>query len=396
MPAVARLFVAAFLTDCSLYLAFAALPFRALELGAGSTGLGILPTLYAVAYMATASLAGRWSDRVPRLTLARAGAALFFLGCLALSRAPNRLTLSLCIPVLGLGLGFFWSPVQAALADLAGPGRLSRAVMGFNVGWSLGKGAGLVTGGLLTERLDPSWALLASGAPVLLTMLILPWGKGVVVASAAPPGTPPATAPAPPAVRPPAAPVAGPLPAREPSERFLKTAWLTNAIAFGIGSTMNVHAPKFLLARGAGPGEFGVVLGMVFLAQTFTFIALADSHPRRRALVLASAAGLVGLAGFLLAPSTVWRIVAVLPLGVCLGLAYQASIHASLDRGAGRGRAAGLHEMLLGAGSSSLPLLGGAVATATGSLAAPLFVASGALLFGLIVTRVFRDRDPAR
>ena len=74
---------------------------------------------YALAYMTTASLGGRLSDRVPRLTLARAGGALFFLGCLALSQAPGKLFVFLALPVLGLGLGFFWSPVQAALSDRA-------------------------------------------------------------------------------------------------------------------------------------------------------------------------------------------------------------------------------------------------------------------------------------
>ena len=76
-----RLFVAAFLTDSALYLAFAALPFRAIELGAGPSRLGILPTLYAGAYMSCASVAGRLSDRMPRLALARVACAVFVLGC---------------------------------------------------------------------------------------------------------------------------------------------------------------------------------------------------------------------------------------------------------------------------------------------------------------------------
>ncbi len=375
MSSVLRLFVAAFLTDASLYLAFAALPFRAMELGAGSTGLGILPTLYAVAYMATASLAGRWSDRVPRLALARTGGALFLVGCFLLSRAPSLISLDLALPILGLGLGFFWSPIQAALADRAGPGGLSRAVMGFNVAWSLGKGAGLVAGGLLTEALDPSRALLASAVPVALTLFILPRdrtrGDGAPISPA--PDRPSEGSPRVPA-----------------SAAFLRIAWMTNAIAFGLGSTMNVHAPKLLLARGAGPGEFGAILGAVFLAQTITFLALADHHPGRRALILAYGAGLASLFAFFFSPSLGLRVVSVLPLGICLGLAYQASIHASLDRHQGRGRAAGLHEMLLGAGSSSLPLIGGAAATLTGALEAPLFVGAAALAIGLSITAAVR------
>ena len=59
-----------------------------------------------------------------------------------------------------------------------------------------------------------------------------------------------------------------------------------------------------------------------------------------------------------------------------------------LDRTSGRGRAAGLHEMILGAGSSSLPLAGGAVAALTGSLAAPFWLAIGVLFAGLAAVRI--------
>jgi predicted MFS family arabinose efflux permease len=368
MPALARLFLAAFLTDASLYLAFAALPFRAMDLGAGSISLGILPTLYAIAYMSTAQLGGRLSDRAPRLVLARLGVALFFLGCLALSRAPALGAILVTLPALGLGLGFFWSPVQAAVSDRVAPGRLSRAVMGFNVAWSLGKGSGLVVGGILTERLAPSTALLVAGFPALLTLALLP--ADVPRAAASPPG------PTPTAAR-----------TGRSADVFLRLAWMTNAIAFGLGSTMNVHAPKLLVARGAGPIEFGVILGTVFAAQTLTFAALAEHRPGRSALLGAYAAGLAALVGFLFAPGLASRVIAALPLGICLGIAYQTSIYASLDRSHGRGRAAGLHETLLGAGSSSLPLLGGAAAALTGALTAPFLLGVGVLLVGIAVTR---------
>ena len=57
MRSCLRLFVCAFVTDASLYLAFAALPFRAMELGAGPARIGILPTLYAAAYFLSANAA---------------------------------------------------------------------------------------------------------------------------------------------------------------------------------------------------------------------------------------------------------------------------------------------------------------------------------------------------
>jgi predicted MFS family arabinose efflux permease len=363
-----RLFVCAFLTDASLYLAFAALPFRALELGAGPARIGILPTLYAAAYMASATLGGRLSDRVSRLALARGGSALFAAGCLALALAPGLPAVFATLPVLGLALGFFWSPLQAALADRAEPGRLAAAVSSFNVSWSLGKGTGLVLGGAITEALEPRTALLVAGFPVLVNLALLPRARAAAGAAGAEPPAP-------------AAPPADP--------GLLVRAWAVNAIAFGTAGTMNMHAPAYLLARGAGPAAFGAMLGAVFLVQTLAFVAQRAFRPSRRGLIGACAAAIAGLGLFVLWSALPLRVLAAVPLGVAFGTAYHASIHASLDRREGRGRAAGFHEAILGAGSSSLPLLGGAAAAA-GSLAAPFGVAAAALAAGLLLTATGR------
>ncbi len=98
---------------------------------------------------------------------------------------------------------------------------------------------------------------------------------------------------------------------------------------------------------------------------------------------------------FLLAHELSLRIVFTLPLGVATGLAYHASLHESLDRSDGRGRAAGLHETLLGAGSSTLPLLGGALAAFSGALAAPFMLGIAFLLAGILVVATDRLRSSA-
>lgn len=182
-------------------------------------------------------------------------------------------------------------------------------------------------------------------------------------------------------------------------ERFLLLAWLTNAVAFGTVSTLNVHAPKLLLARDAGPAAFGVLLGAIFIVQTATFALLGRHRPGPGTLRAAYGLGLAGLVAFLTTAGSAARLVAAVPLGVAFGLAYHASIHASLDRPAGRGRAAGMHEALLGAGSSSLPLLGGALAAVAGRLTAPFVLAAALLGAGLLLTasrRAMRSRPAAR
>jgi predicted MFS family arabinose efflux permease len=363
MTGVRRLFAAAFLTDASLYLAFAALPFRAIDLGAGPARLGILPTLYAGAYMFSAGVGGRLSDRIPRLVLARRALLLFSAGCAALAFAPGTAALYAALPLLGLALGFFWSPLQAAVSDRCSAESLPRAVAAFNVSWSLGKGTGLVLGGLLTEAFRPQVALLIAGLPPLLTFLALPRSEPRPERSGARSAAEPAHAPS-----------------------LLPVAWLTNALAFGTASTLNMHAPRLLLERGAGPSAFGAMLGAVFIVQTATFALLSRLRPSRAGLLAAYALAIGGLALFVAAAGTPLRVAAALPLGAAFGLAYHASIHASLDRPSGRGRAAGWHETILGAGSSSLPLLGGLAAAARHDLATPFLLAGLLLAAGLGVS----------
>ena len=110
--------LAAFLQDTALALVFAALPFRATELGAGPVSLGLLPTLYAAGYMLSASLGGRVSDRVPRLALVRRAGLAFSVVAASLAFADRLGVLFALLPLAGLALGFYWSPLQAALARI--------------------------------------------------------------------------------------------------------------------------------------------------------------------------------------------------------------------------------------------------------------------------------------
>lgn len=370
--------MAAFLNDAALYLTFAALPFRALELGAGPVGLGVLPTLYAVAYMGSAARSGHFSDRFSRLALARIGCILFAVASLALAAAPSLATVYVAIPGLGIALGLFWSPIQAALSDRVPRRDLPRAVAAFNVAWSLGKGSGLLLGGIVAEAFAPRTVFLIAAAPVLVTAIVLGGsGRPAAASAAAAAAPPPEGFPELPASR-------------------VRLAWMANALAFGLVGTMNVHAPRLLLAEGAGPSAFGVLLGAVFAMQTLTFVGLSRWRPPNEAPAVALALGLGAVAVFLAAPSPAYRVLAAIPFGLATGIAYDASLHASLGRAEGRGRAAGLHEMILGAGSSLIPLLAGVASRATGSLRAPFLLAGAVLAVGVVVAVTASRRRPGR
>jgi MFS family permease len=78
-------------------------------------------------------------------------------------------------------------------------------------------------------------------------------------------------------------------------------------------------------------------------------------------------------------------LLAAIPIGAGLGLAYHASITYSLTAHATRGRRAGIHESLLGIGNFSFPLIGGLLASATGDLRLPYWFCAAMVLVGLIV-----------
>lgn len=365
------LLVAAFLTDASVYLVFAALPFRAIELGAGPLALGAIPAVYATAYMLSALGAGHLSDRVPRLKLARGACLLAALSALGLATVPALPLLYAILPAMGVALGFFWSPLQAALSDLAPEGQLLRAIGVFNMTWTLGKGSGLVVGGFLTQAFSPHAVLLLGGAPVALAALALPWRTRPHVAAATP----------------------SPSAEEAVPTWLLRLAWMTNALAYGLVGTMNMHAPKLLLAQGLGPATFGLLLGSVYGVQALVFLVMRRRAVSPGLLSVALASGALAVVVFLRAPGEL-RLLCAIPFGVATGVAYHSSLHASLHRPHGRGLAAGLHEMLIGAGNASVPLAGGALARASGSLAAPFLLAGTLLGAGFVTTLVRRRSSP--
>jgi MFS family permease len=361
-----RLSVAAFCTDLALYLLMLSLPFRALDLGASSLVLGLVPVLYAAPYAAFASTAGWLSDRWPRRRLIRCGLGLAAVGALSLARAQRLETILFSVPVVGIGLGFVWPSLQAGFSEIQQGRDLNRMVRWLNASWSSGKGSGFLLGGVLLSAFGGAAPSVVAAAALLVAATVLPWmprggdhGRALREEDT--------------------------LPGEDIRTAFRRSAWIANGITFGVAATLNHHLPRLTLSYGMGPSAFGLFLGLVFLSQTALFV-LVGHHRwwRYRGVPLLVLQGLVALL-VLLIPSVRqlgWLLATAPLVGLCLGFAYQSSLSYSLHAPLARGRHAGIHEATLGVCSASIPLAGGALVSRAGLLA-PFFVAATAAVLSL-------------
>lgn len=351
MDKAQRLAAAAFFTDFALYLLMLSLPFRVLALEGQALQLGLVPVLYAAPYSLVAATAGHFSDRWPRRGPIRFGLTLAVLGGIGLALADSLTWIFASIPLVGIGLGFFWPSLQAGFSEVHEGRDLQRMVGIFNVSWSAGKGSGMLLGGVI---LDAAGATVVSGlaaAAFATAALVLPWmqrpgdHQAVIAADERRP----------------------PLPVQR---AFVNSAWIVNGIGFGVVATLNHHFPPIALENGLSSRSFGIFLGAVFLCQTLFFVLVGPRRGWHYRIGWFLAAQAVVAAVVLLTPR-VTTMALLLPLaallGATLGFAYQSSIYYSLDSPTARGGQAGIHESVLGLSSAGIPLAGGALVAILGS-----------------------------
>lgn len=371
-----RLALAAMASDLALYLIMLSLPYRVMELGASSVVLGLVPVAYALPYSLTAATAGRFSDRWPRRGPIRAGLTLAMaasLGLAVVDAIPSILALVAC---LGVGLGFFWPSVQGGVSEVSAGTNLARDTRLLNMGWSAGKGLGMLGGGLLLPTLGGEGLALIAGASWLLCFGFLP--------KMARPGSHHASVEA-----------DERRPSRARQRAFLHAAWIANGLAYAAAATLNHHLPKFLREGGIGSERFGTFLGLVFLTQTAVFFVVGPRRWWHYRIwpMLAIQVVLVGATLAVMRPAGFAILLALAPcFGLALGFLYQSSLYYSLHAPEGRGAQAGIHEATLGSLGAMVPLLGG-LAVTHGGLAAPFAVAAAAVLTGLLLSTIWFARS---
>ncbi|MEN8149539.1 MAG: MFS transporter [Planctomycetota bacterium] len=372
---VGRYVVTAGVMDFTIYVTVSLCALLARRWGAGPLVLGLLPVPWALVYSLTATFGGRISDRVSRTALARVG--LFLVGgtCVVFSWADHVWIFFAGLPVIAFGLAFFWPALQAAIADESGPKNLTKNLGLFNVCWSLGKGAGVLAGGVLSDLVGRQGFLLAAATAFVLVVALPRVARGGGAGKDL---------------------VAGdePVP-RRTREGFRWAALLANFAAFGAASTLVAHFPALNEELGRSDTEYGILVGAVFFSQTLMFgtvLLRARWHYRAGFHLGVQALAMLGV----LLVATGWSLAVQLPFVLLVGagfaLAYYSSIYYSLHADAARGGRAGLHESIIGSGNFLIPFAAGAAADLAGSSAVPYLVAGGVIGLSLLAQTVILAR----
>ncbi|NUP65456.1 MAG: MFS transporter, partial [Nonomuraea sp.] len=149
------LMVAAACVQAATFAARPMVSYRAIEIGAGNLGIGLITAGFSVLPLLAAVSAGRWVDASGERGPALLGAALITGSALLLAVARSLWALVLLNALFGLGHLLSVVAQQAVIANRVGAGGHDRAYARFTVFTSFGQlvgpsAAALVAGGTLT------------------------------------------------------------------------------------------------------------------------------------------------------------------------------------------------------------------------------------------------------
>ncbi|MGW5109004.1 MFS transporter [Nocardia sp. NPDC004123] len=126
---------------------------------------GVALTAFALGNASVLFLSGRWSDTVGRKPFLIAGTLVCAVGTAGIGLAPTLAWLLVASCVAGIGSGMFTPALQAAVADIIGPGTRGGPVLaGYQMSADLGTFLGPYAIGMLADRVSYGVALGVTGA----------------------------------------------------------------------------------------------------------------------------------------------------------------------------------------------------------------------------------------
>lgn len=364
------LYLAALLMDMAVAGFIFAITRRAAELGASPLDLGLLGSVWMMAYTVVTLVSGRISDRAGRRNVALVGLAIAAVTTFACGLTTNVGLLLVLTAVFGLGPGCFWPAVIAWISEGAHGPRLLARLTTFGLAWNAGLLVGFGLTGVLYKH-APQAAFFVS--PVVMVMiavlLVIP-----VTREAEPPE---------------AAGESGNVIPVPKGRGFRKTAWIANfALNCCFGGAVAMF-PKLATSLNIGADVHGWLMALSRGAALLIFLPLhwlGFWRTRLWPLWVAQLIAAAGIAWIGWGNMTWMFALAFAAAGAVSGYTYQASIVFTLEEMTEKGKGSGFHEAMVGAGMFSGPLLAGLVGEHT-SLSGPYYFCA-ALLVVLIAVQM--------
>ncbi|MFI7418045.1 MFS transporter [Nonomuraea sp. NPDC049684] len=370
------LMVAAVCVQAATFAARPMVSYRAIEIGAGNLGIGLITAGFSVLPLFVAVSVGRWVDASGERGAALLGAALITGSALALAAARSLWALVLLNALFGLGHLLSVVAQQAVIANRVAAGGHDRAYARFTVFTSLGQLAGpsaaaLVAGGPLAAGGGAD----GPGGAAVGPALVVAAGFGLVagLASLWIGGPGPARGRA--AVR--RFPLRGTL-----GQEGMWQALVTSLATVSTIDLVLAYLPAWGQSRGAGVLAVGALLALraaTTMASRLAMERLVLRYGRRAVLVTSTVAAAVTVAALPLC-GTAAAVPVVALMGFALGLGQPLTLSwvAGRARAGERGTALALRLTGNRLGQVLVPAVAGVVAGATGVLG--VFALSAAML----------------
>ena len=355
--------------------------------------LGVLGGIMFLTYTLGTLVSGRVSDRFGRRRLMLLGAGIYAIAAFLCSQTDHFVPLTIFFLLLGLGGAVFWPPTIAWLSEEKSGAGLRWALGCFCVAWNFGILLGSLVAGMLYVW-SPSGAIKIFAITMAVSLLAVLWPTRS--------GQSPDFAPQ----LPEEDPLAATREAR--SHHFVRAAWAANfATILGLAGATSLF-PQLATAMDIVPPIHGRLTALIRFTAIVTFVLVQWTVLWRHRTWPLIVSQIVGVASMLIlarGQAVGSFAVAFLLLGISVGFNYYASVYYSLEAyPLTKGKGAGFHEAVLGAGLFLGPILSGGCGSLVSSrwpslgLRAPYYFCAAFLFLGMIAQLIpfFNGKTPAR
>jgi len=170
--AVALLFSVNFLNYIDRYVIAAVAPLLQTDFGLNDAQLGLIGSMFMVAYMAFSPLAGALADRYPRRYFVGGGVIVWSLATVASGLAAGFRQLLAARSMIGVGEAGFGGVAPTLISDLFPKERRGRMLAYFYVAIPVGSALGFLLGGFVGEHWGWRQAFFIAGGPGLVLGLL--------------------------------------------------------------------------------------------------------------------------------------------------------------------------------------------------------------------------------